>query len=272
MNLSIEPHENAAQWKWLAHQIGTPLTCYVLPPDEYGRVFVDPNNSAIEPDRQAVSHPNWDFVLRSIRNGSVPMTLRVSEAVGESAALPQLHGELPELAPTRPSKRLNWLREHLQSLPIEKLIEPPTAPIERIALQAGLFQLHDYLDESHQCSQQIEHEGRDRNGDYWHAIMHRREPDYSNSKYWFRSVGNHPIFPRLAKLAAAALTEASVTEATRWLDRIGLPARWCPFEFVDLCQRVERSPQSPLAMAARRIQRAEQLLLFAHTVRSARGA
>ncbi len=35
---------------------------------------------------------------------------------------------------------------------------------------------------------------------YWHAIVHRREPDPGNSGYWFRQVGEHPIFPALRKL------------------------------------------------------------------------
>ena len=28
---------------------------------------------------------------------------------------------------------------------------------------------------------------------YWHAIMHRREPDYSNSRYWHRLAAGHPL-------------------------------------------------------------------------------
>src|SRR5437899_244778 len=43
---------------------------------------------------------------------------------------------------------------------------------------------HDYLDESHTISQNIP--GAD--GGFLHGIMHRREPDYPNAKYWFRRV------------------------------------------------------------------------------------
>ena len=43
--------------------------------------------------------------------------------------------------------------------------------------QAGVWLYHDFLDESHQISQEIETPA----GSYWHGILHRREPDYANS-------------------------------------------------------------------------------------------
>jgi hypothetical protein len=58
---------------------------------------------------------------------------------------------------------------------------------------AGLWLYHDFLDESHTISQEVETP----TGSFWHAIMHRREPDPSNSKYWWRRVGNHPVLAEL---------------------------------------------------------------------------
>ncbi len=55
---------------------------------------------------------------------------------------------------------------------------------------AGLWLRFDVLDESHSISQQDE---GDPDHDFWHAIMHRREPDAWNSKYWWRRVGSHPV-------------------------------------------------------------------------------
>lgn len=60
---------------------------------------------------------------------------------------------------------------------------------------SGVWLLHDFLDESHTISQAIETP----EGSYWHAIMHRREGDFSNAKYWFRRVGSHEVFQRIAE-------------------------------------------------------------------------
>src|SRR5687767_13390080 len=50
---------------------------------------------------------------------------------------------------------------------------------------AGLWLYFDFLDESHAISQDLD----TAEGSYWHGILHRREPDYPNAKYWFRRVG-----------------------------------------------------------------------------------
>src|SRR5207245_11135 len=56
-------------------------------------------------------------------------------------------------------------------------------------VRSGLYLRFNFLDESHTISQGI----HTVEGSYWHAIMHRREPDYSNAKHWFRKVGQHPV-------------------------------------------------------------------------------
>jgi hypothetical protein len=110
------------------------------------------------------------------------------------------------------------------------------------ACAAGLWLRFDFLDESHTISQ--EDEGNpDR--DFWHAVMHRREPDAWNSKYWWRRVGNHPV---LAQLRARA-PEAGYAFTT-------------PEAFVDYCERV-RDSGSTDEEVAKRVQQLEWDLLFA---------
>lgn len=67
------------------------------------------------------------------------------------------------------------------------------------ACLSALWLRFGFLDESHRLSQGIE----TADGSFWHAIMHRREGDYANAKYWFRRVGDHPVFAALEEKAAA---------------------------------------------------------------------
>src|SRR5262245_18932256 len=66
------------------------------------------------------------------------------------------------------------------------------------ACLAGLWLYHDFLRESHAISQEI----HTPSGSFWHGILHRREGDYDNAKYWFRRVGKHAVFGPLRQAAA----------------------------------------------------------------------
>jgi hypothetical protein len=61
--------------------------------------------------------------------------------------------------------------------------------------QAAIWLVAGDLDASHTISQSID----DADGSFWHGIMHRREGDYGNAKYWFRRVGKHPVLDQLAQ-------------------------------------------------------------------------
>lgn len=113
------------------------------------------------------------------------------------------------------------------------------------ACRAGLWLLHDFLDESHAISQELETP----EGSFWHAILHRREPDPSNSKYWWRLVGKHAVLDRLRDQAPSLGFKYTTPEA-----------------FVDECERV-RGTGTEAEMIARRVQLLEWQLLFHHCYR-----
>ena len=96
-----------------------------------------------------------------------------------------------------------------------------------LAIKAGLWLYVDDLDRSHAISQGIDTPS----GSFWHAIMHRREGDFSNSKYWLRMVGSHPV-----------------------IEAIG----YDPYDFVDACQS-DRDQNSPALVE---MQRKEWKALF----------
>lgn len=131
------------------------------------------------------------------------------------------------------------------------------------ACLAGLWLLYDFLDESHTISQSL----HTLEGSYWHGIMHRREPDYENAKYWFRRVPKHPIHD---ELAAGARELAAAAELDPPAQYLRAQQSWDAFQFVDLCRLASagRSSSTPLC---RQVQRLEWQLLFAHCWGQARG-
>ncbi len=147
-------------------------------------------------------------------------------------------------------------RADLESLDIATLAGRRKVVDDEMALGciAGLWLLHDFLDESHAISQQIPTPS----GSYWHALMHRREPDYTNAKYWFRRVGDHPIFDRL-RLEAAAIAKAAQLESGNV--PVPQPPRWDPMLFIDLCDAMAGSG-TPAEELCRDIAHVEWQLLF----------
>ncbi len=97
----------------------------------------------------------------------------------ESAPIPSL-----SLGP-HASELHEWLVRATKHKPAPPL--PPTAV-------AALWLLAGDLDASHEISQCIDNS----DGSFWHGIMHRREGDFDNAKYWFRRVGSHPVLKSLA--------------------------------------------------------------------------
>ena len=77
----------------------------------------------------------------------------------------------------------------------------------RLNLSAGLLQIHDFWDASHDAAQRADDLGERDFSAYWHGIAHRREPDAGNAAYWFRRVGKHAVFKPLAAAARTLLDQ-----------------------------------------------------------------
>ena len=122
---------------------------------------------------------------------------------------------------------------------------------------SGIWLLHHFLDRSHTISQDISSS----TGSFWHGIMHRREPDYSNAAYWFRKVGNHEVFLNLASPESPFYSEA--VEGGLIVD-----GQWDPFRFIDLCAEVTANSTAQIDLC-RKITRIEWELLFDYGYRQA---
>lgn len=118
---------------------------------------------------------------------------------------------------------------------------------------SGVWLVYDFLDESHTISQSI----HTPSGSFWHGIMHRREGDFSNAKYWFRRGGAHPIEAGLAAAAREFAALESSDAARELADRDA----WDPCRFVDLCQAAVRGKPAEVSLLER-VQQAEWEILF----------
>lgn len=181
--------------------------------------------------------------------------LKLEDSIGTKASFPALTPQ--------PWLPISSWRKTLISLSLKTI--PGSNRVGRLALEAGLLLLTDDLDASHRCSQAIEGAGVDRPGDYWHAIMHRREPDASNSKYWFRNVGEHPIFQDLLTDCDIVAKGSGSADFRRWATRQQQARTWDPFAFVDVCTQAAASGHREFQESCEQMQYREMLRLLSWT-------
>lgn len=162
----------------------------------------------------------------------------------------------PELGPGPRSgvKSLDELKDELEIA----FRATPAPPRTRELVRALVLLWHDHLDAAHRIVQNL----ADADGSLIHALMHRREPDFGNSQYWFRRAGAGSVFQslpaRIGRLPQAAIHP----------DLIGrlLPGGvWDPLAFVDLCETLEGVPSTdPRVGLAVAIQEAEFRAVLSH--------
>lgn len=125
------------------------------------------------------------------------------------------------------------LAGRLNSADTKAMSLPPLA-------MSGLWLLAGELDRSHTLSQH----DPSAEGSFWHGIMHRREADYLNAKYWFRRVGAHAVFSELVQIHNGVFTD--------------------PGDFVDAIEKActDRNPDAATTQSLVKVQWTEWQLLM----------
>ncbi len=131
---------------------------------------------------------------------------------------------------------------------------------DRNVILSALWLWHDWLDESHAISQSLHSD----TGSFWHAIMHRREGDFSNSKYWYARAGSHPALSVMANQAGSIVNQLPADKSLLRLIASG----WNPNAFVDLVEAIHDDPHDPRHRVAVQLQQLEWQALFEYCARA----
>jgi len=142
--------------------------------------------------------------LNTIKDATVPES--VAKAITPLLRALPLERAMPDLVVTSKADQqsVDWVSSMVGREPIEG----------HGGLIAGLWLSVDLLDYSHRISQSMD----EPTGAYWHGIMHRREGDFSNAKYWFHQASGHPAIGAVQS-QAPSYDPAGFVASSTW--RIG---------------------------------------------------
>lgn len=135
----------------------------------------------------------------------------------------------------------------MKARPGTRSISEITKEVDALGVKAEKRQLvaaaallwHDHFEASHTIAQDISNV----DGSLLHGILHRREPDYMNARYWFRRVPSHRSFACLAEKAETISAEFG--------------GNWNALGFIDYVEQAMRERNAAREKTAREIQAAE---------------
>lgn len=122
------------------------------------------------------------------------------------------------------------------------------------AVASGIWLWLGQLDEAHRLAQKIETP----TGAFWHAIMHRLEGDFSNSKYWLARCSDHPARQAIANNVSVVLNDLPADKRLLRLTNDG----WNGSYLVDLAQQYHDRMEDPFARVVVTVQQIEWRVLI----------
>jgi hypothetical protein len=159
-----------------------------------------------------------------------------------------------KLTPTEP---VNWeLPSKIRAAPDETIAGGAAMKDARMfaLVRGALLCAVDALDAAHKIFQ----DDSSSMGSYWHGVMHRREGDFENARYWFRTAGRLPAFDKMHSLSREH-SQAMTRQDT-----------WDPYLFTGMCEQAKFGAHETLPECLA-LQRIEFETLFDYCWRQAMG-
>lgn len=125
-----------------------------------------------------------------------------------------------------------------------------TPRLTRELSHAAVLLWHDHFEAAHTIAQDIENQ----DGSLLHGILHRREPDYMNARYWFRRAGKHPSYDCVVGKIKIALLSGHTDLVAK---QIAPNDKWDPIRFVDFLEDTAKRGEGSYDQLLRQIQSAE---------------
>lgn len=135
---------------------------------------------------------------------------------------------------------------------ISKNIEDQALSNDSVAIchRAGLFLWNDDLARAHPLIQDLP----DPTASFWHAILHRREGDFSNAKYWWHQTGTHAAFEEICDVVLHRAPDFP------FIDELRASGKWEAAIFSDFCQKAVQN--SAWKTECETVQRLEMKILL----------
>lgn len=138
--------------------------------------------------------------------------------------------------------------------PASLIVNPVRDSDMLLGVQAGLFLWGDDLEPAHRIAQKI----ATSTGSYWHAIMHRREGDFPNAKYWYARSEDHPATQAITQQSGIVLGDLPADNQLLRLTFDG----WKPHVFVDLVEQYHDQTGDPFIEILIALQQLEWRILL----------
>jgi hypothetical protein len=217
----------------------------------------------------------WEHSLRFLDKG------HKLEIMAEDLAVWNLDSDVVSVLGTRSrlvpdSHKYDFLKSYLGSATVDGLIpgRNPESSKGNFVL-AALMEKNDDLESCHRICQEAGQD--DVCGNYWHGIVHRREPDFENARGWFRRTEGLTAYTEIYTGVLGFLQRVlqvpeygeAREKALAFMQHLRARGSWDPIYLVDMCEAcLERGSGAEVKMLEE-IQEVEFDVLFGWTYASA---